>query len=250
MAKKSTLQIVKNILSDLDSEDVTSIADSVEAQQISNVVKNVFENMCASRVVPEHNALVTFLDLNDLTRPTELGVSDTSVVAIKKIFSVEYNTGVSPNQQYKHLDFVEPEVFLSRSPKNGTTGALSVPTLPYGIEVYVYNDREPSYYTSFDDTRVIFDAYNVANTTALEADDFRVFAQTLPVFPTVETDLIDLDETLVQYLLEESKSICFSLFKGGTDPKIEQQARRLKSYIQDDKYKFDKGFKRPLYGRH
>lgn len=250
MAKKSTLDIVKNILSDLDSEDVTSITDSIEAQQIANVVQNVFENMCASRIVPEHNALVTFLDLNDLTKPTELGISDPSLVSIKKIYSVEYRTGVAPNQQFKELYFVEPDVFLSRSPKNGTTGAVIVPTLPYGVEVLIYEDREPSYYTSFDDTHVVFDSYNSANNTALQAADFRVFAQTLPTFPTVETDTINLDETLVQYLLEESKSICFSLFKGGPDPKIEQQARRLKSYIQDDKYKIDKGFKRPMYGRH
>ena len=38
-------------------------------------------------------------------------------------------------------------------------------------------------------------------------------------------------------LLAESKSACFSLFKGGSDPKVEQSARRLKSYVQNDQYK-------------
>jgi hypothetical protein len=51
------------------------------------------------------------------------------------------------------------------------------------------------------------------------------------------------------YLLAESKSVCFSLFKSGSDPKVEQAARRLKSYVQNDQYKTKRANKRPHYGR-
>jgi len=49
-------------------------------------------------------------------------------------------------------------------------------------------------------------------------------------------------------LLAESKSTCMSLFKGGPDPKIDQAARRLKSYVQNDQYKTKAGV-RNNYGR-
>jgi len=49
-------------------------------------------------------------------------------------------------------------------------------------------------------------------------------------------------------LLAEAKSTSMSLFKGGSDPKIEQAARRLKSYVQNDQYKSRQGT-RNNYGR-
>ena len=49
--KKTLLQIVQNILSDLDSEDVNSISDTVEAMQIARVVENTFYNIVATRDV-------------------------------------------------------------------------------------------------------------------------------------------------------------------------------------------------------
>jgi hypothetical protein len=51
------------------------------------------------------------------------------------------------------------------------------------------------------------------------------------------------------YLLAEAKSTCFSLFKGGSDPKVEQAARRLKSYVQNDMHKSVRPNKRTHYGR-
>ena len=50
----------------------------------------------------------------------------------------------------------------------------------------------------------------------------------IPTF-TIDDDFQpDLDDTMLPYLLAEAKSTCFSLFKSGSDPKIEQSARRLK----------------------
>ena len=54
--------------------------------------------------------------------------------------------------------------------------------------------------------------------------------------------------TLMPLLLAESKSTSMSLFKGGSDPKIEQAARRLKSYVQNDQYK-TRLASRSQYGR-
>ena len=59
----------------------------------------------------------------------------------------------------------------------------------------------------------------------------------------------DLNETMFPYLLAESKSVCFSVFKSGSDPKIEQAARRLKAFVQDDRYKTKQANRRNFYGR-
>lgn len=50
--KRTLLQIVQNILSDMDSEDVNSISDSIEAEQIASVVRDVYLNMVSTRMIP------------------------------------------------------------------------------------------------------------------------------------------------------------------------------------------------------
>ena len=71
-----------------------------------------------------------------------------------------------------------------------------------------------------------------------------------PTFSLTDSFEPDLDDTMLPYMLAEAKSTCFSLFKSGSDPKIEQSARRLKSFVQNDMYKTKRENKRPYYGRN
>ena len=56
--KSNLLQIVQSILSDMDSEDVNTISDTVEAQQVASVVEDTYFNIIAARDIPEHNKLI------------------------------------------------------------------------------------------------------------------------------------------------------------------------------------------------
>ena len=71
-----------------------------------------------------------------------------------------------------------------------------------------------------------------------------------PTFSQTDSFAPDLDNTLMPLLLAEAKSTCLSLFKGGSDPKVEQAARRLKSYVMNDQYKTKRPNIRNYYGRH
>ena len=42
MAKLTVLEIVQNILSDLNSEEVNSISDTIEADQVAEIVKTTY----------------------------------------------------------------------------------------------------------------------------------------------------------------------------------------------------------------
>ncbi len=48
------LELVQSIPSDLDSEDVNSISDTIEAEQIASVVRDTYYNIIAGRELPEH----------------------------------------------------------------------------------------------------------------------------------------------------------------------------------------------------
>ncbi len=52
--KRTLLEMTQSILSDMDSEAVNSISDTVEAQQIASVVEDTYYNIVAARKIPEH----------------------------------------------------------------------------------------------------------------------------------------------------------------------------------------------------
>lgn len=238
--KTTLLQIVQSILSDMDSEDVNSINDTVEAMQIASVVEDTYYNMVSARDIPEHNKLMTLVSLSDLSKPTHfLYPSDT-----KKIERVEYNVGTVAKKDFREIKFVEPVYFIDRMDEDG-----QLVTTVGGIEIFVSSDKPPNYYTSFDDEHIVMDSYDSSVEAMLKGAKVRVLGSTYPTFSQTDGFQPDLDNTMMPLLLAESKSACFSLFKGGPDPKVEQAARRLKSFVQNDMYKTKRINKKPNYGR-
>jgi len=239
--KTTLLQIVQSILSDMDSEEVNSISDSVEAQQIASVVEDVYFNIVSAREIPEHNTLIYLTSLADTTRPTHFQYPSN----VSKLHTVEYNVGTTNDPNYKEILFLEPFDFIKNMNQKGT----QVLSKENGVRLYVSTDRPPTYYTSFDDKHIVMDSYDSSVEATLSEFKTRAFGKTLPTFSQIDSFQPDLDNTLMPLLLAESKSTCFSLFKGGPDPKVEQAARRLKSYVQNDQHRTKRANTRTNYGR-
>jgi len=227
--KSNLLQIVQSILSDMDSEDVNTISDTVEAQQVASVVEDTYFNIIAARDIPEHNKLIPLVSLANNAKPTHF----TYPARTKQLMRLDYNIGTASVPDYREIVYVEPLVFIDRMDET----AKKVTTVDQSVELFVGNDKDPSYYTSFNDNHIIMDAYDASVEASLAANKTRAFCAIYPTFSQTDAFEPDLDQTLMPLLLAEAKSACMSLFKGGSDPKVEQSARRLKSYVQNDQYK-------------
>lgn len=238
--KSTLLQVVQSILSDMDSENVNSISDTTEALQIASVVEDTYFNIIAARDIPEHNKLIPLVSLSNNARPTHF----TYPARTKELIRLDYNIGTASSQDYREIVYVSPLEFIDRMSETD----LKVTTVDQSVELFVANDRDPSYYTSFNDNHIIMDSYDVSVEAHLASNKTRAFCSIYPTFSQTDSFAIDLDQTLMPLLLAESKSTCMSLFKGGSDPKVEQSARRLKSYVQNDQYKSRQG-SRNNYGR-
>lgn len=239
------LEIVQSILSDMDSENVNSIDDSVESQQVSKVVRDTFLNMVSTRTIPEHKGLFSLAGLSDPTRPTHFTMPDN----IQEIELVRYNVATS-GTQYRTLKYIDPVDFLL---KNSTDTSDTVVVNPVGetdAAFIVRSDKMPEFYTTFNDEYLVMDSYDSSVESTLQQSKIQVFGEKIPTFTLSDSFTPDIDDVLFPYLLAESKSTCFSLFKGGVDQKIEQAARRQKTYSQNDVYKLKTQNKRPMYGRH
>jgi hypothetical protein len=108
----------------------------------------------------------------------------------------------------------------------------------------------PSYYTSFDDENVVLDAYMSTVDATLTSAKTRAYGIKYPTFDAFTDSFTpDLDDVMFPYFLAEAKSTAMSLFKTGSDPKIEQTARRQKVYVQNDLHRLNVGRPKNNYGR-
>lgn len=235
--KRTLLEMVSSILSDMDSEGVNSISDSDEAQQVASVVKDVFYNIVSARKVPEHDRLIALTALTDNTKPTHFLYPE----SVREIRRFEYNG--------HEVKWKDPVDFLNSMPSFGQDDAVAVLDPISGTTLYVRDDKDPKYYTSFDDEYIVCDSYDSAVDTTLQNSKTRCWGTQYPTFTLTDDFIPDIDDVLFPYFLAEAKSTCFSIFKSGSDPKIEQTARRLKAYVQNDLLKTKLQTQRPHYGR-
>jgi len=243
--KKTLLDMVQSILSDMDSEAVNTISDSVEAQQVASVIEDTYYNIISARTIPEHQQLIKLTSLSSSQRPTHFRYPND----VKDIIDLAYNTDTLGNVNYQTITFVDPLTFLKRQPYNAGPNSVVVPDMKANTSLIILNDRMPTYYTSFDDEHIVMNAYDSSVEAILQASKTRAYGTVYPSFTISDSFVPDLDDTMLPMLLAESKSVCFSLFKSGSDPKIEQAARRLKSFVQNDMYKTKRGNIRNHYGR-
>tara|TARA_B110000902_G_scaffold18664_1_gene21394 strand:- start:6504 stop:7235 length:732 start_codon:yes stop_codon:yes gene_type:complete len=242
--KRTLLEMVQSILSDMDSEAVNSISDSVEAEQVASVIQDTFFNLIAARDIPEHRQLIKLTALADSTKPTHFKYPTNT----RQLSRVDYDIATT-GTTYREITFVEPMVFIDRMNQD-TPSSITVTDVAGGTTLFIGNSTSPSYYTSFDDEHIVMDSYDATVESTLQNSKSRAFGYVYPTFTISDSFEPDLDDTMLPYMLAEAKSTCFSLFKSGSDPKIEQSARRLKSFVQNDMYKTKRANKRPHYGRN
>ncbi len=247
--KMTLLEMVQNILSDMDSEEVNSITDSNEAEQIAKVVENTYFNLIATRFIPEHAQAIKLTSFSSSARPTHFSFPS----RVKNIEFLDYNVSKAVGGvDYKRLTYLEPDNFFALSDGRDSLASniKQVADVQADSTLLIRNDVMPTYYTSFDDENVVLDAYMSSVDATLTSAKTRAYGVKFPTFDSFsDTFTPDIDEVMFPYLLAEAKGTAMSLFKTGPDPKIEQVARRQKVYVQNDKHKVNRGRPHNNYGR-
>jgi hypothetical protein len=182
----------------MDSEDVNSISDSVEAQQIASVVEDTYYNIISARLIPEHKKLLSLTSMSDTSRPTHFRYPDNT----KNIQRVDYNISSTATPNFREVLYLEPEEFLNRMNQTG----LKVETYNDLVDIFVSTDRAPTYYTSFDDYHIIMDAYDSSVESILASNKTRAFGEIVPAFSQTDSFEPDLYNTQMPLILAEDKS--------------------------------------------
>lgn len=232
MPKMTLLEMVQNILSAMDSDEVNSINDTVESQQVAEVIKETYYDLFSDIYVPEHKGIIKLEGLGDLTRPNYLRVPEN----VSRFEWLKYKDSVTG--RYLKLDFYNPEDFLTRILQStSTSDNVSLVTDASGIEFYIKNNKQPSYYTVFDDRYLVCDSYDSAVDSTLQASKTFAWGYTEPTWTASDAFIPNLDAGNFAMLLSEAKSVCFINLKQVPNQKEEQRSRRHRVHFQYKKWK-------------
>lgn len=244
MQKMTLLEMTQNILSAMSSDEVNSIADTVESLQVAEEIRNTFYELFSNREIPEFFGLVNLEGLGDTTRPNVMQLPSNST-KLKWIRYKDYRN----NGELRLLDYISPEEFMERfvfqAPSGGAnyTNTKLMTTNPYTYSVR--NDKCPDYYTSFDDLNLVLDSYDSLHETTLTGGSTMAWGIASQSFSLTDDFTPPVDANLFPLLLSEAKSACFVNVKQVASSKEEQRARRQLVRSQNDLYRASKVNREP-----
>lgn len=249
MAKMTLIEIVQDILSDMNDDEVNSISDTIESLQVAQIVKSVYFEMMANKNWPHLRVLDTIEASGDNTKPTHMKLPE----LVKELEWIEYNCrkeSTPTRSEYKQITMLSPDEFLRKTNMLNNTAANVDEITDYsGIKFNIKNDTHPTYCTSFDDEYIVFDSYNSALDTTLQETHTRCSMYVEPGWSMVDNHTPDLPAEAFPALLAEAKSTAFNRIKQTPDGKAEQQAVRQRAWLSRKAWRAKGGITLPSYAR-
>ena len=245
--KKTLLEITQIIMSKMDSDEVNSIGDTVESLQVAQEIETTYYELMANLKLPERNKLISFEALIDPdNRPNYLKVKD----SVDSIEFLVYNIGTEAEPDYKKITYMTPKDFLLYTVKNTQGSSTMVVTDFEGAKFPIKTDSHPTYYTTFDDTYLVFDSFDSSIDDTLQESKAFAIAQVIPTFELVDDYTPELPAKYFPLLISEAASMCFINHKQVPNSKEEQRSRRqMVRHLNNRRRVDDARPKGPDYGR-
>lgn len=227
--KYTLLEIVQDILSSTDGDEINSISDTTEAQQIVTIVKTVYDDILARGDLAVYKTLFNLDASTDALKPVLM----TKPNNIDDIYWLKYDRiqlGMT-DPAWAEICFLPLDEFIRMSqmmnPSETNISSMTLVSVDGFTFTFNFNtDRSPTYYTSFDDDTLIFDGYDSAVETTLQTHKTLGFGSKVATFVASDTFVPALQPGQFSLLLNEAKSLAWSELKQTAHPKAEQTARR------------------------
>ena len=247
MAKMTLLEVVQEILSDMNSDNVNSINDTIEAQQVVQIAKRTFYNMVNERILPHTAGFFNLTAMVNPSKPTHVRIEDDVI----RIESIKYDCRKTAGEPVdpKEITYMAPKEFadyvMARNPQ-----APNVTTVLDTLPLFIINDASPTYWTSFDDKTIVFDSYNSEIESTIQSSKCYAYGEREPVWTSTDDFVPDIPAKMFPYFVSETKSMCFYTIKEAPHQKVEQHAMRQRSWLSGEKFRAGGArIKYPHYGR-
>ena len=238
MSKMTVLELVQNILSAMDSDVVEATDETEEALQVKSIIVETYRELMARK------------DWNHLKLPVPLSALDTTIdqdhpttllipTNVMTVDTVRYDTRVEVGDpaRWQVIKWKEPNDFLDTVlTRNSDADEVDVvDVVGSAAQIMVFNDRQPSFWTSFDDEHITFDAYDSDLGLFLPADRSVIYATIIPDFDVEDDAFVpELPARMFPLFLAECKKACFFYLKEANTPIDSQRALRQSSVYNNN----------------
>lgn len=246
--KQTLLEMVQDILSDMDSDEVNSIGDTVEALQTAQVIKSSYYEMLANRNWPHTRKLAQLDNVTDLDRPNYLKLPE----ALKEMEVVRYDVQKLTDSRiiWREVKYKHPDEFIDYIGQRNSSNSNVITVEDFGgSNLLIFNDQAPQFWTSFDDTYIVTDSYDSEIDDTLQGSKTQCLAYFVPTWETEDDFIPDLPIDAFPALIEQAKSTAFVVVKQMPNPKAEQKADRQQRWLSRKAWRAAGGVRYPNYGR-
>lgn len=250
--KMTLLEMVQNILSATDSDEVNDINDTVESAQVAEIIRETFYEQFNGIMLPSSTSLLKVDGISTPASPNYMKFNS-DVDNIKWIKYKDHRN----QDRFQEVIFQTPEEFLDIVLQHSSsTNNVVLTTDPVSsVQYYIKNNKCPTYYTSFDNNYIAFDSFDSDYETTLHSHNSVAYGVKTRNFSMTNDFIPDIPDHLFPLLLAEAKSVAFINLKQISSTKEEQRARRQRIRMQNDQFKSKEQQRRhiadaPNYARH
>jgi hypothetical protein len=253
--KQTLLKLTQDVLSSIDGDEINSINDTIESKQVVALIKRCYANIVESGDYPVQYTLFQLTASGDATKPTLMTLPTDDV---KNVQWVRYDNATlgDTDKVFQPVEFLPLEEFVTRMqalrPSEDTSLVTFNETIAgAAIQFIAMSDKAPSFYTTFDQSTLIFDSYDATVDTTLQSSKTLAYGEA--VLPWTESDTYVIPINDHQLLLNETIAWAWAELKQSVNTKAEREVRGQKVTLQRKKDVVDGSsnfhVKTPNYGR-
>ncbi len=155
------------------------------------------------------------------------------------------------NGDITRIEYVEPIVFLERlEGRNASDAFVTEIANEDGVLLKIRTDRAPTYYTSFNERDISFDAHDSTRGTGNIPGDTVILADVKPVMDfTDPTALLPIPERMGGLILNEAMATAAQQLRQVQDGRAERIARRQGIALRDNEPATNQQAQRKNHGR-
>jgi hypothetical protein len=254
--KYSLLDLTQRILQSIKGEEVNTISDTAESLAVVGIIKECYYTLIAEKDLPEQKTLFQLDASGDNTKPVLMTIPD-DVYALEWVRYNVADTGDS--SEWREMEWLSLDDFLYIVGGLDST-ATYVDEMTISLKgdnlVFKYrNDVAPRFYTTIDDTRLLFDAYDNTNDTTLQSAKTQCYGVKLTAWSDTDDFELELDAQQYVMILKEAKTMAWQELKSIDNVLAAKQARQIRIQAESKKNRANyKKFKYyydqyPNYGR-
>lgn len=235
---KSTLvQMTQDILSSMDGDEINSINDNVESMQVATIIKTVYNDIVSFAELTSQKTIFTLNASTDPSKPVVM-IKPSNILDIEWLKYDKHIAG-DTDTLYEIVSFLDPEMFMDLTLSyNISAGDVTNYTLSFNgqpIQMYCKNDIAPTYYTSFDDTTVVFDSYDQGVDSTLQSSKCVAYGEQNTAFQMIDSFVPPLEDQHFSLLFNEAKALAHAEMKQAEHVLAEKQARKSWVHLQRTK---------------